>query len=101
MEYAIDDCIRNQILTDFLRKNRAEVLHTVLFAYDQEEHIRMEKEESLEEGLEKGLEEGLEKGIDRINKLNSCLIEANRQGDLIRATQDREFQKKLLKEYGI
>ena len=97
MEYAIDDCIRNQILTDFLRKNREEVLHTVLFAYDQEEHIRMEKEESLEEGLEKGLE----KGIDRINKLNSCLIEANRQGDLLRATQDREFQKKLLKEYGI
>ena len=97
LEYAIDDCIRNQILTDFLRKNRAEVLHTVLFAYDQEEHIRMEKEESLEEGLEKGLE----KGIDRINKLNSCLIEANRQGDLLRATQDREFQKKLLKEYGI
>ena len=72
-----------------MRKNRAEVLHTVLFAYDQEEHIRMEKEESLEEG------------IDRINKLNSCLIEANRQGDLVRATQDREFQKKLLKEYGI
>ena len=70
MEYAIDDYIRNQILTDFLRKNRAEVLHTVLFAYDQEEHIRMEKEESLEE-------------------------------DLVRATQDREFQKKLLKEYGI
>ena len=57
-------------MTDFLRKNRAEVLHTVLFAYDQEEHIRMEKEESLEE-------------------------------DLVRATQDREFQKKLLKEYGI
>ena len=97
MEYAIDDCIRNQILTDFLRKNRAEVLHTVLFAYDQEEHIRMEKEESLEEGLE----QGLEKGIDRINKLNSCLLAANRQEDLVRATQDREFQKKLLKEYGI
>ena len=93
MEYAIDDYIRNQILTDFLRKNRAEVLHTVLFAYDQEEHIRMEKEESLEEGLEKG--------IDRINKLNSCLLAANRQEDLVRATQDREFQKKLLKEYGI
>ena len=93
MEYAIDDCIRNQILTDFLRKNRAEVLHTVLFAYDQEEHIRMEKEESLEEGLEKG--------IDRINKLNLCLLAANRQEDLVRATQDREFQKKLLKEYGI
>ena len=89
MEYAIDDCIRNQILTDFLRKNRAEVLHTVLFAYDQEEHIRMEKEESLEEG------------IDRINKLNSCLLAANRQEDLVRATQDREFQKKLLKEDGI
>ena len=63
LEYAIDDCIRNQILTDFLRKNRAEVLHTVLFAYDQEEHIRMEKEESLEEGIEKGMEKGKQEMI--------------------------------------
>ena len=52
LEYAIDYCMKNQILTDFLKKNRAEVLRTVLFAYDQEEHIRMEKEESREKGRE-------------------------------------------------
>lgn len=63
LEYAMDECIRNQILTDFLRKNRAEVLHTVLFAYDQEEHIRMEKEESLEEGKQEMIFSMLQDGM--------------------------------------
>ena len=93
MKYAIDDCIRNQILTDFLRKNRAEVLHTVLFAYDQEEHIRMEKEESWVEAEKET--------TSRLNRLIMILLQAKREDDLIRAAQDPEFQKELLKEYGV
>ena len=93
LEYAIDDCIRNQILTDFLRKNRAEVLHTVLFAYDQEEHIRMEKEESWVEAEKET--------TSRLNRLIMILLQAKREDDLIRAAQDPEFQKELLKEYGV
>ena len=50
MEQAIDECIRTGILSDFLRKSRAEVMRMWLFEYDQEKHIEMEKEESYEDG---------------------------------------------------
>ena len=50
MEQAIDECIRAGILSEFLRKNRAEVMRMWLFEYDQEKHIEMEKEESYEDG---------------------------------------------------
>lgn len=54
MELAIDECVKNGILSDFLEKNRAEVLRMNIFEYDQEKHIKMEKEESLEEGIQIG-----------------------------------------------
>ena len=93
LEYAIDYCMKNQILTDFLKKNRAEVLRTVLFAYDQEEHIRMEKEESRERGREEG--------SARVNTLNMRLLSANRISDLQRASQDPEYQRQLFREFNV
>lgn len=58
IEKAIDECIAKDILKEFLEKNRAEVMHMWLFEYDQEKHIRMEKEDSWEEGHARGLAEG-------------------------------------------
>ena len=40
---------RNNILADFLKKNKAEILRMNIFEYDQEKHIEMEKEESYAE----------------------------------------------------
>ena len=37
VEKAIDECIKNGILAEFLRKNRAEVLRVSIFEYDEEE----------------------------------------------------------------
>ena len=50
MEQAIDECIRTGILSDFLRKSRAEVMRMWLFEYDQEKHIQQERDASREEG---------------------------------------------------
>ena len=36
------------------RKNRAEVLRVSIFEYDEEEHMRQEREESRQEGFEEG-----------------------------------------------
>lgn len=60
VEYAIDHCIENDILTDFLRRRRAEVTMNLLTEYDEELHIRCEKELSFQEGIEKGIEKGIE-----------------------------------------
>ena len=45
--------------------------------------------------------EGLNDGQERINRLNRKLIEASRTEDMIRAAGDKEFQNKLLEEFGI
>lgn len=68
MELAIEYCIQNDILADFLNHNRAEVLRTSLFVYDQEKHIKMEKQESREEGRAEGREEGIIEGELRLLK---------------------------------
>ena len=41
---------------------------------------------------------GIEIGEDSINRLNTILIKQNRFDDLKRATEDREYQKKLMRE---
>ncbi len=58
IEIAIDECIKEGILVDILEKHRAEAKTLILEEYDEELHIRNEKEISYEEGLERGLEQG-------------------------------------------
>ena len=58
LELVVNECIHNGISEDFLKQNRAEVLRMSIFEYDQEEHIRQEREESWEEGMEQVREEG-------------------------------------------
>ena len=73
------------------RKNRAEVLRVSIFEYDEEEHMRQEREEIRQEGFEEG-----EKCSEvRIAKL---IIELNRQGrteDIVKMATDSECRKKI------
>ena len=52
----------------------------------------------MQEGIEKGREEGREEGKEYINRLNMILIRKNRFEDVKRASQDREYQQKLIRE---
>ncbi|WP_418452931.1 hypothetical protein, partial [Candidatus Ventrimonas sp.] len=54
---AIDECIHQDIMADFLRKNRAEVVKMSIYEYDEEKNYRMLQEQSWERGREKGREE--------------------------------------------
>ena len=63
VERAVAECIEEGILTEFLKKNRAEVVHVSIYEYDAEKHMRQEKEESWEEGHRTGLEEGHRTGL--------------------------------------
>ena len=90
VEKAVDDCIAEGILSDFLRKNRAEAIKVSIYEYDEELHFRTLYEEGMEDGIEQG------KGC--INKLNSLLIDMGRIDDLKRATQDKSYQEQLMIE---
>ena len=63
VENAIVECIEEGILEDFLRKNRAEAKNMSIYEYNQEKHLRQEREASWEEGREAGIREGREAGI--------------------------------------
>ena len=63
VECAITECIREGILKEFLEKNRAEVKKMSIYEYDQEKHIRMERQDAWEEGVEAGRREGIKEGI--------------------------------------
>ena len=87
VEKAIDECIKKGILAEFLRKNRAEVLRVSIFEYDEEEHMRQEREESRQEGIE------------QVNDLYDKLHDLNREEDIWKAIKDVEYRKKLLEEF--
>lgn len=56
------------ILTDFLRKNRAEVIKMSLYEYDQEQHMKWLREEDYEQGHEDGKEDNLVTNIQALMK---------------------------------
>ena len=94
VEKAVDECIAEGILSDFLRRNRAEAIKVSIYEYDEELHFRT----LYEEGREAGLEQGLAQGEIRLNKLNSILIDRDRLDDLKRATQDKAYREQLMME---
>lgn len=60
---AVEDCIKEGILADFLRKNKAEVIYMSIFEYDEQLHERTLLEEGIEIGEKRGMEIGARKGI--------------------------------------
>ena len=62
VEQAISECIREGIMAEFLKQNRAEAKQVSIYEYDEEKHMRQEREASWEEGREVGREEGRVQG---------------------------------------
>ncbi len=115
VEKAVDDCIKNGILSDFLTKNRAEAIAVSIFEYDEEKHMRSERKEwhkigyregheegiaiGREEGIAAGREEGIETGSDNLAKLLQSLTEAGKTEEVTRVLNDRDYRQKLIKKY--
>ena len=57
VERAIQECIAEGVLKDFLEKHRAEAKEMSIFEYDQEKHIRQEREQAWADGHNAGVEE--------------------------------------------
>ena len=58
IEQAVDECIQRNILSEFLRKNKAEVIAMSIFEYDKEEEERKLRKAEYESGVESGIAEG-------------------------------------------
>ena len=55
----------------------------------------------IEKGISQGISQGILQGIEEINALYHCLMADNRIEDIQKAIMDTEYQKELLREYGI
>ena len=90
---AINYCINHGILSDFLKKYRAEVLGMLLEEFDVDKYERSLRAE--------GTEYGRQIERERINKLTCFLLEQNRITDLKRAVQDTKYQEELFREFNL
>ncbi len=83
VEQAVNHCIKNEILSDFLAKNRAEAIAMSIFEYDEEKHMKNEREE------------GRAEAFDLIQQL----IDTGRADELKRALSDQKYREQLFREY--
>ena len=90
VEKAVDDCIKNGILADFLAKNRAEAIAVSIFEYDEEKHMKSERKEWREIGREEG--------SDNLASLLQSLIDAGKLEEVKRVISDSDYRKKLLQD---
>ena len=65
VEQAIRECIEEDILAEFLTQNRAEAKQVSIYEYDEEKHLRMEREENYEKGYKLGEEAGYKLGAQQ------------------------------------
>ena len=68
VERAISECIQEGVLKEFLEKNRVEVKKMSIYEYDQEKHIRMERQDAWEDGMQEGVLRGAEQQLSKIIK---------------------------------
>ncbi len=90
---AVNECIAENVLKDFLLDQKAEVVKLSIYEYDEERELQLIREGEREIGREEGK--------DKLNKLYQRLKSDNRVADLMKAIDDKEYQNRLMEEYGI
>ena len=66
VDRAIRECIHEDVLREFLENHRAEARAMSIFEYDQEKHMRQEREAAWNEGRRSGIEEGRSQGAEQL-----------------------------------
>ncbi|MBQ9608192.1 MAG: hypothetical protein IJV15_01950 [Lachnospiraceae bacterium] len=90
--FAVDYCIKHDILKDFLLANKAEVISMSIFEFDEE----LYKKSIREEGYEDGYNAGVEESKKTIAQKDETIV--NMQAELESQRAEIEQLKKLLKE---
>lgn len=85
---AVEYCIRNDILAEFLKKNRSEVIKMSIYEYDAEKVQRQFREQwkqmGLEEGRQEGRQEGRAEGRQTGIEISAHILQLSRQGKTVK-----------------
>ncbi len=101
VDRAVDECIREGILRDFLLANRAEVKKMSIYEYDDEATKKLIAQDAYEDGMLEGIAQGISQGETRAFKLNFMLIEQGRNEDLLKVATNEEYRNQLYDEFGL
>ena len=109
-----DMSVTRQILEDYKKNKKNQLYQTVIEIIVKANENRLKEgkrdmcnallelmKDELDEKREEGIREGESLGENRINQLILKLSELNRTDEILKAAADREYQKKLLKEFGL
>ena len=103
VDSAVEDCIQNNILADFLIKHREEAKFMILSEYNEELHLKTLYEDGLKQGKMEGRIEGKLEGKteaqNNISALLRQLFQANRMDDVKKAAEDPAYLELLLQEF--
>ncbi|MCM1123424.1 MAG: hypothetical protein NC416_12650 [Eubacterium sp.] len=88
VEHAVSECIKNNILVDFLRQNRAEAISMCIFEFGEREKELLKKTD---------MDFATEIGI----KLADALLKSGRSEDIPKVIADPEYREKLLREFDL
>ena len=103
VEKAINECIQEGILKDFLEANRAEAMKVSIYEYNEQEHMRMEREDAFEDGRKAGLEDGrklgFEEGCSLMLTLMAKMTADGLNAELSRLSSDPEFYQEMMRKY--
>lgn len=94
---AVEECIRKDILKDFLIQQRAEVVAMSIYEYN-EEYVR---KSFFEDGEKSGYDRGKTDGEDRLGKLISMLLKENKFEEISLVSGDAEVRKEYYEKYHI
>ncbi len=94
---AVEECIRENILRDFLMEQKSEVVKMSIYEFDEEREMAIIRADE----RELGREEGREEEQHRITVLYKCLLKDNRMEDWDKAIEDSTYCGKLYEEYSI
>ena len=65
VDRAINECVEEDVLRDFLMKHKAEARAMSIFEYDQERHMQQEREAGIEKGRRQGEEQLLRRQVQK------------------------------------
>ena len=103
LQHAIDEassyCLKNDILTDVLIRNRSEVRHMLLTDFNEKKFAKTMWEEGHESGYSSGYSEGRELGYHEILKVMDEINKGNDTLDkLVSLGYDEELVKQVLEK---
>lgn len=98
---AIEWCIRNDILSDYMKTHGRWVREMITFEYDADLAMAAAREDGFAAGEAKGEAKGEARGEGRLSRLMSFLLKNGKSDEAMAATENAQLRQELYRKYGI